>query len=210
VIFLGKRCRSSFQSLFNGACEETNPGAFHKAIVNRVGKMQKTFIADIFPGKEVWNYPIVSYQATFFNVLNKKESIRFEDVKEFFIQKNRFKKSKSRHSKTHSIVGVKLTVNFREMTKAKRLDYDGPEVDETLVKNYIYDLELDVRNNIIGGESVTNNLPDFIWAPNDLTYPLSFAEKENLDLPLAELSRISAQVGSPLTQVVKTLFELAK
>lgn len=210
VIFLGKRCRNQVFGLFTGACAETNPGAFHRALVNRVGKIRKSFIADISPGGEVWNYPVESYQVTYYNVFDDSESENFEEVKELFTKKKKFAKAHRRHEKTHSIVGVRLDVNFRDMRNANLFETDGPSMDLTLKKTYVYDLELDVNNNILGGESFSKNLPDFIWAPNDSTYPLSDVEEQNLELSLVELSRMSAKKGQPLASIVEKLFELAK
>lgn len=210
VIFLGKRCRNQVVGLFTGGCKETNPGTFHRAIVNRVGIMKKTFIADVSPGGEVWNYPIASYDVTFYNVFDGSESKDFEEAKELFVKKNRFSKSGSRHKNTHSIVGVKLIVNYRDMRPANLLEYDDRSQDKTLTKIYNYDLELDVNNNILGGESASKNLPDFIWAPNDVTYPLSDPEELTPNLSLVEQSRAAAKNGQPLSRIVKTLFELSK
>ncbi|MFP5386002.1 MAG: hypothetical protein ACLGHN_07975 [Bacteriovoracia bacterium] len=210
VIFLGKRCRNQVIGLFTGGCAETNPGTFHRALVNRVGNLKKTFIADIYPGKEVWNYPIESYKVTFYNVLSDQESDDFEIVKEPFIKKNRFYRSSRRHEKTHAIVGVKLKVDYKDMRRANLHETDGPSMDSVLTMTYTYDLELDVNNNILGGESFSKNLPDFIWAPNDSTYPLSDAEEQTPDLSLLQLSRTAAKKGQPLSGIVEELFELAK
>lgn len=210
VIFLGKRCRNQVLGLFTGACKETNPGTFHRAIINRVGKMKKTFIADVSPGGEVWNYPVESYDVTYYNVFDDSESKNFEEVKELFSKKARFTKANGRHKKTHSIVGVTLKVNYRDMRPAHLKDIDDSSEDKILTKTYVYDLELDVNNNILGGESASKNLPDFIWAPNDVTYPKSDAEEMTPGLSLVELSRAAAKKGQPLSKVVQKLFELSK
>lgn len=210
VIFLGKRCRNQVLGLFTGACAETNPGTFHRALINRVGKMKKSFVADISPGGEVWNYPVESYKVTYYNVFDGSESKNFEDVKELFDKKKKFAKSSKRHKNTHSIVGVKIVVNYRDMRDANLLETDSPLQDTVLGVTYNYDLELDAYNNILGGESFSKNLPDFIWAPNDRTYPLSDAEKMTPSLSLVELSRVSAKKGQPVASVVEKLFELSK
>lgn len=210
VIFLGKRCRSAALGLFTNACDETNPGTFHRALINRVGVLKKTFIADVSPGGEVWNYPVDSYKVTYYNVFDDSESQNFEEVKELFTKKSRFTKSGRRHKQTHSIVGVKLVVNYRDMRLANLLETDSILNDTILGKTYLYDLELDAYNNILGGESHSKNLPDFIWAPNDKTYPLSDAEEQNPRGNLVELSKAAAKAGQPLSRVVERLFELAK
>ena len=209
-IFLGKRCRNQVLGLFTGACAETNPGTFHRALVNRVGKMKKTFIADVSPGGEVWNYPVDSYKVTYYNVFDDSESKDFTEVMETFDKKKKFAKEGKRHKNTYAIVGVKLDVNYRDMRPANLLETDSVLQDKVLTKNYIYDLELDYNNNILGGESFSKNLPDFIWAPNDRTYPLSDAEENTPALSLVELSRAAAKQGQPLSKVIEKLFELSK
>ncbi len=209
-IFLGKRCRNQVLGLLTGACAETNPGTFHRALINRVGKMKKTFVADVSPGGEVWNYPVESYKVTYYNVFDDSESKNFMDVMETFDKKKKFAKEGSRHKKTHSIVGVKLEVNYRDMRPANLLETDSALQDKILTKTYIYDLELDYAHNILGGESFSKNLPDFIWAPNDRTYPLSDAEEMTPELSLPALSKAAAKQGQPLSKVVERLFELSK
>lgn len=209
VIFLGKRCRNPIAGIFTGSCQETNPGTFHKAVVNRVGNLKKSFIADVSPGSEVWNYPVDGYKVTYYNVFNESESENFEEVKEPFVKKQRFYRSARRHPKTYSIVGVKLEVYYKDMRKALLDKVDSPTLDKVLTKTYVYDLELDFSNNILGGESFSRNLPDFIWAPDDVTYPLSDVEENNPNLSLVEMSQEASKLGQPLAQVVRQLFELS-
>lgn len=210
VIFLGKRCRNQALGLFTGACKEINPGALHRALVNRVGSLKKSFIADVSPGGEVWNYPVESYKITFYNVFTEEESDNHEEVKELFSKKQGFSKKNSRHESTHSIVGVKLNVNFKDMRAANLLEIDDISSDKLLQMEYTYDLELDRNNNVLGGESFGDKLPDFIWAPNDKTYPLSAAEKMNPRKTTLELSKAAAKKGQPLSRVIEKLFTLSE
>ncbi len=212
VIFLGKRCRPVFGAL-TGACDGTNPGAFHKAIVNRVGAMKKSFNVDISSSSEVWNYPVKSYKLSYYNVLTGKESQNFKDVYEVFDKKNRFKKKNRRHESTYAIVGVKAQVVYTDMRVANVLETDSAAEDKELVKNYKYDLELDYGFNILGGEW-ESAMPDFIWAPNDLTYPISEGERQ-LGKPVTaaqilRAAQISSKAGEPLSMIVEKLFEGSK
>jgi hypothetical protein len=213
VIFLGKRCRSRALGLFTNACDETNPGTFHLALVNRVGLMKKTFIADVSPGSEVWNYPVKSYELKFFNVFTGDEFKNFKDALEVFTKTHRFEDSYKRHKKTSYILGVKATVQYADMRPPHLHERDSREHDKILEKEYLYDLELDSRFNILGGMSLTKNLPDFIWAPNDKTYPLSIAEEKGLpssEQDISLMAKISSKEGQPLSIIVEQLFESAK
>jgi hypothetical protein len=218
VILLGKRCRSEALGLFTNACDETNPATFHRALVNRVGKMKKTFIADVSPSTEVWNYPVLNYKFSFFNVLSDEEDEKvskdFKEMIEFFSPKKKgFYKSGKRHRRTSYIVGVKAVVHYRDMRPANLLQTDSFLQDKVLEKEYIYDLELDSMFNILGGESYSANLPDFIWAPNDRTYPLSEAEENGLphsSSQVTQMAQAASKEGQPLALIVEKLFEAAR
>ncbi|HXH32252.1 MAG TPA: hypothetical protein VNJ01_15730 [Bacteriovoracaceae bacterium] len=208
VIFLGERCEGG---LFSGkGCKETNPGTFHRALVNRVGNMKKTFIADVSPGGDVWNYPVQSYKLTYYNVFNDEDSETVKEAMEIF-DKKKFSKSDKRHKLTYAVVGVTAVVNYMDMRPANLLSTDGVENDKIMTKTYYYDLELDRNLNVIGGESFSKDLPDFIWAPNDKTYPTSDAEEQaEAGASLVTLSQQAAKSGQPISTVVQKLFEAAK
>lgn len=211
VIFLGKRC-SKLTGIFTGSCDGTNPGAFHKAIVNRVGAMKKSFNVDISATSEVWNYPVKSYKFTYYNVFTDEESQDFRVAMEVFNKKLGFSKKARRDEKTYAIVGVKAEVSYTDMREANHLDTDGKSQDKILVKTYEYDLELDRNFAILGGEWASE-MPDFMWAPNDRTYPLSNAEENGLLKTQAEIikaSQLSAKAGQPLSIIVEKLFEASK
>ncbi len=201
--FLGKRCRMPLSAL----CGDINPATLHLALVNRVGAMGQSFIADVAPGSEVWNYPVKGYEAKFYNVFSGEESSDFNTAIEAFDKKKKFRKRESRHKDTAFIVGVKMTVNFGDM----RLPYTS--ADKVLTETFNYDLELNAKMEIVGGEAA-GKLPDFIWAPLDRTYPLTAVEK-NLGTPdeswdLVSLSQESAKAGQPLSVIVQRLFEASK
>jgi hypothetical protein len=213
VIFLGKRCYSAVLGVFTGACEGTNPAAFHKALVNRVGAMKKTFVADASTSSEVWNYPVKNYQFTYYNVFTEEEANSFEEALELFVKKNRFMRSGKRHERTHAIVGVKAEVTYTDMRPAHLLEMDGTAQDKEMKQTYYYDLELDRSYNVIGGEWIGSLSPDFIWAPNDDTYPLSEAEESGRPRNAAEIvkaAQASSKVGQPLSIIVEKLFELSR
>ncbi len=208
VIFLGERCTGG---MFKSGCKGTNPGTLHRALVNRVGNLGKTFIADVSPGGAVWNYPVESYTLTYYNVFTDEDGATFQDALELFDKKKGFKNADKRHKSTYAIVGVTAVVNYKNMRPANLLDTDGPENDKILTKTYYYDLELDRNMNILGGEPVEKNMPDFIWAPTDTAYPQTVVEKfADGSSTLVKLSQDSAKYGQPLTAIVEKLFEASK
>lgn len=211
VIFLGKRCYPVV-GVFTGGCDGTNPGALHKAIANRIGVLKKTFNADISTSSQVWNYPIKSYKFTYFNVLSDVESTDFKKVYEVFEKKHRFSKSGRRAENTYAIVGVKAEVIFADMRDSNLLETDSITEDKDLTKTYSYDLELDRNFTILGGEWYSG-APDFIWAPNDKTYPITDGEDGGKPVTASQIrnaAQVSSKVGQPLSVIVEKLFELSK
>lgn len=202
-IFLGKRCISPVAAL----CGDTNPATFHLALVNRVGSLGKSFIADVSPGREVWNYPVKDYEVTYYNVFDGEESKNFEEAAESFDKKKKFRKRESRSKETAYIVGVKMVVNYVDM----RMPYVTE--DKVLSRTYTYDLELNAKYEIVGG-SGASKLPDFIWAPKDKTYPDTWLEKlegkPRDQEHLIRMSQENAKNGQPLTMIVERLFEASK
>ena len=99
------------------------------------------------------------------------------------------------------------------MRDANLLETDGKEYDKDLVQTYYYDLELDRGFNILGGEWVGAG-PDFIWAPNDSTYPVSAGEeqfgKPTTAAQMIKAAQISSKIGQPLSVIVEKLFEESK
>ncbi len=213
-IFMGKRCYSAMLS-FTSMCDEVNPGAFHLALVNRIGMMKKSFIGDVSPGGEVWNYPIKSYSVSFYNIFDEEDkSDDFRSVMEAFDKKAKnvkFYKEGSRHKATAYIVGVKAKVTYQNMREKNLVDENGNAADTDMVREYEYDLELDSAFNILGGESMNGDLPDFMWAPNDGTYPKSIAEIQNpSSKETAQLAPIASKEGQPLSYVLKELFDASR
>ncbi len=211
VIFLGKRCYPVV-GMFTGGCDATNPATLHKTFANRVGMLKKSFNADISTSSQVWNYPVKSYKFTYYHVFNDEESLDFRKVYEVFEKKHRFIKANRRHERTYAIVGVKAEVVYANMREANLLTTDGIAADQNLTKTYLYDLELDRNFTILGGEWYSGG-PDFIWAPNDKTYPISDGEagaKPITAIEITKAAQISSKVGQPLSIIVEKLFEQSK
>ena len=98
------------------------------------------------------------------------------------------------------------------MREANLLTTDGIAADQNLTKTYLYDLELDRNFTILGGEWYSGG-PDFIWAPNDKTYPISDGEagaKPITAIEITKAAQISSKVGQPLSIIVEKLFEQSK
>jgi hypothetical protein len=217
VNFLGKRCGKMGASRSN-QCIGINPGSLHQLLINRLAIQNKHLVLDMSRGSEVWNYPVQAYKMTYFNVLNSSETedLNAATVKLYQIpEKSDLRKFRA--EKTHSIVGVKLTLESPEMTPPSLLDTDAPENDVLKTHEFVYDLEIDARGNIIGGEYHSYERPDFAWFPKENSSALANGESKNLkwdgskvDNKIASLAGKAAKDSQPLAVIVNKLFELAQ
>jgi len=161
----GESARSSGR-VINDHCRGLNPGIFHTVLVNQVGIGKRSLVVDSDYSAEVWNVPVVSYEAEYYNPMTMKPS---RDAFAARVARTTYTTDPNwyyRHPKRVAyIVGVNLKIKYqvenfpiaRERIPAGHERY----FDDVLS----YDLELDAQGNIIGGEwtghSQTNH-PDII------------------------------------------------
>jgi len=160
-------------------CNDVDAGMFHATLINRIGKDKLGFIADFDNNLKVNNHPVAGYELEYFHPGTgktgplKASMAPLQDSGDIFLDvKGR------RHPNAKFIVGVRARVHqmfyvwaeeFRKTTK------DSESNDIVKIKEYVYDLELDEKGNILGGEwgdrsgegervgFDKNDQPDFIW-----------------------------------------------
>ncbi len=134
---VGRRCES------NNCYPDLNAGAFHIVLTNKIGLDKTGFIADVAANQEVWNHPIISYEAVVTN--------------------------ESRGARADSAPGTKRTVTFN--TKINYLDESdnswntvlGTNLQRITTVRLSYMLEINVYGQVIGGEWRSQKKPDFLW-----------------------------------------------
>lgn len=217
VTFLGKRCRGGLSHL-TGACRGTNSAALHLALVNSVGLEGKSFILDVSPNKEVWNYPVTNYKFTYSNPLSGAVDTDWKKVRASLEGNERDLSSRKRAKGTVWIVNVKAEVNMIDMRHGTTAETDGAHLDQILPRVWNYDIELDGSGRIIGGEWISSNGPDFMWAPKETSKPvssvernrrLSFSADKGITQALMSAAREASQNGQPLAVIVNELFKLS-
>lgn len=138
---------------------DLDPGFFHIAVTNILGKLKKSFIVDVTAGREVWNQPVRSY-----NVLELTPMTLAHGAATLFGAK-----TYPFNSAAASL--VRVVMRFSWIVEALE---DGPllltqdAARYTKSADYSYVLELDNDNRIIGGEWTEGSLvehPDFLWFP---------------------------------------------
>lgn len=152
-------------------CTGIHPAVWHLALVNVIGKQNRSFVADIDINATINNHPIYGYDMKFFNPYSGDEG-SLESSIQNLTNKDQFKKF--RLFETKKIVGVKLEVYFVNYDSPKREEYNSQKDDNFFSRTMFYDLEIDDVGNIIGGQWRTTkvgaknlfgnrNMPDMMW-----------------------------------------------
>lgn len=160
-------------------CGDIHPGMFHLTLANVTGKQGRSFIVDINPKAPVANQPVSGYKFKYFNVETGEESNLNNAVLAYSAYRHVDPFKSARTPNVRSIVGVEVEFEYT--------DYYTPgmykETEESPNKfkelKYLYDLELDAKGNIIGGQwrlskkgsrtLISGDFkPDFLWViPKD-------------------------------------------
>lgn len=218
VTFLGRRCNGSTGHL-TGACDETNPGALHLSLANRVGAEGKSFVVDASPGKEVWNYPVSKYEFTYAQPITGVTSTDWKAVRIPLLgNEDKIIRGKKRAEGTVYVVAVIAKVSTMDMRTTNLSAYDDVAADVQQELTWSYDLELDAQGRVLGGEWMKKNGPDFIWAPREDSRPVSVAESRTrlsfdanrgVTAALQAAALQASAAAQPLAVIVDKLFELS-
>ncbi len=165
---IGRRCNQARIDYNNRgridlSCLDLNPGTFHIALLNQIGINKKPFILDVTNNSEVWNHPVSSYTVKYFHPTERLIYQSFD--RNIAPIENVSLYRAYRAPRTKYIVGAMLTFNFVNENYNLSRTTDHPNFDSLKQKTVYYDLELDANYNIIGGEWLSSNYPDFAWIP---------------------------------------------
>lgn len=158
--FLGSRCNVNLDRYPGSAnspeCRDTNAGAFHIVLTNQIGRWKRSFLIDITRDAEVWNQPIYSYHMT--------------------VDPSPRQPSLGAAPGTVKEIVVQADVSYSVETTAQPYAH-GATLDHQI---YRYRLEIDAAGNIIGGEWLTSNRPDFLWQQEKPQYAGYYANIEKI------------------------------
>ena len=223
--FVGGRCNTKDPEtddngrVIDQECFDNNPGTWHQTVVSQVGLHKKAFVMDATFDYEVWNHPVTSYEYTYFNPITLEE---YDTIDEALIEMKDFTNDKFadyRSADAKFVIGVMMEVEYLVETMPSTSLIDEEENDAFHYATYTYDLELDSRGNIIGGEWYTNKHPDFLWTPYENSHARSVVDSyiEMDEFPLSLLSHpalpqlipYASNKGQPIGKIVEALFREA-
>lgn len=140
---IGKRCyKGPFLNDEKDCWNDLNAGAFHIILANRIGLDKKGFIADLNRFKEIWNHPVTRYESMILEEFPPDQFSASGTIRQLKL-KTRIKYLDESGLDWHPVIGTSKQV-YKE-------------------KIYLYDVELDARGRIIGGDWLSKDRPDFLW-----------------------------------------------
>lgn len=148
---IGLRCNSKQENAANdeNCHNDLTASQFHQALSKMIGELGRPIIMDVDRYEQVWNHPILSYEATIINEGGPTENAPKE---------------------TTQTIGIKNKVSYLD----RSYNHAWNPVKETwnqVVTNrvYSYQLHLNEKGEIIGSHWVSHDRPDFLWIPQKVS-----------------------------------------
>ena len=141
---VGRRCFQNNSRNGNPDCEQDlNAGAFHVIIANKLGILGTGFVADFQRYKEVWNHPVSGFSS--------------QVISEYAPGRNAA-------SGTMKVIQIKTVLTYVDENGHNWQPVIGTTKQLSKTIEYRYEVELDRNGLIIGGEWLSKQRPDFLWA----------------------------------------------
>jgi hypothetical protein len=224
--FIGLRCTTVAPPLdsvgrpLDAECRDSNPATWHLAVVNQLGYSRRSLVMDADSAYEVWNHPILSYQ---YQYVNPKTGARAKSIADARVLVKDFAEDPYRayrSTRATSIAGIEMDVTYLYENYASPLRTDDESKDVLKTKHFSYDLELDPKGLIIGGEWHSNDHPDFLWVPpagsrsvsdgdKSLDNPKTWDAQQPFPVAWRTVARWTSHRSQPLAGIVEALIQAA-
>jgi hypothetical protein len=227
--FIGIRCNANKPTSENSdvstglytsdPCFSINPASLLLTLTNHVGINKKNLVLDPMADPEIWNQPLNDYSVSYFNILNNKF---FPELSKVKVDKNQIKYSddsflkflnKKITTKTKSLVGVMFNITYTQEIFPYHYSYAIDDLNKT--ETYVGVVELDEKENIVGGEWKYNAHPNFLWK-YDEDHPvegccdrMAKAYDGDVTNELKNSASIAAQKGQVIKSIVDYMVKLA-
>jgi hypothetical protein len=143
VYFVADRCDVDISNEPEAAnspeCRDTNAGTFHLVLTNQIAKRKQGFVADVVRDLQVWNHPVYGYTSEIISQLDGA--------------------SAGAAAGTVREVTIKTTMNYVSETGP---NWEHGRINERQ-REYNYRVEINQNGQIIGGEWLDSERPDFLW-----------------------------------------------
>jgi len=212
--------RATVVSRFTGGRgEDTDPGTFHLALVNQLGVARRSLIIDATRDHEIWNQPVFAYRYDLFNPRTRRHAATLADARTSLDALDHDPFAARRGPCSAALVGVMMELGYVRAAIPTHAA-DSPARDQIRSVRYLYDLELDADDEIVGGAWYTRNHPDLLWTPAASARARTPADAHVTgawprDAPVpaawrALAGRATSESGCPLAAIVEALLERAR
>lgn len=195
-------------------CRDTNPATWHLSVVNQIALAQRSFVMDATYDYEVWNQPVVGYRYHYYHPHTKMMASSVESGK---VMRTDFQHDPRRDFRARdavAVIGIVMDVTYAIENQASVSSWRRPL---TRTVRYLYDLELNAEDKIVGGEWYHKNYPDFLWVPEIGVRPMTSGEQlfrawspgEKLDATMKSVIEFNSQRGLPVGSVVEQIFDMS-
>lgn len=140
---VGKRCSfGNWTGGREGCDQDLNAGAFHIIIANKLGLQGKGLIMDVEHKDEVWNQPVVAYRSQFLGEYRPTAGAARSTVRE-----------------------IRLTTQvwYVNETDNSWNPVHGTSLQKLDTRTFQYRVEINNRDEIVGGTWESEERPDFLW-----------------------------------------------
>lgn len=132
--------------------DDLTPLTFHAVVTNHIGLRGRSIVADVDRGPEVWNHPLVSYDST---VLSMKST-----------------------SKGRTAV---IQTKIKYVDVVEKNNWEKGDADMMSYMTVKYRINMDEQSNMLSGEWLSYERPDFLWIVKEQTsFSGSLAKLMNL------------------------------
>jgi hypothetical protein len=161
------------------ACADTNAGAFHVIVANQLGRLHEGFLMDKTRDSEVWNQPAFRFKSEVKSYEAPSRNSAPGTVKVAVVETKLYYADDTDYGWAFWNPGLSGIFNLQpyynglkeELKKyGDMLIHEGDETEHLAYPghilahaNYKYKVEINSAGNIIGGEWLTLDRPDYLW-----------------------------------------------
>lgn len=167
-------------------CEDVNPGTFHLALANWLGKAGHPVVFDMSPGEQLWNYPVYDFSSSTREI--------DKSMAEYYITGRRSNDYRFNPSAKRFFLAT-TTVIYAKGTEGEPTGNVAPSrVRGSWRFQYVLETTDDAK--VIGGEWSSQNQtdhPDFVWVPFEPTAYDGTLFNGNPNLNVTEVIKLWAE-----------------
>jgi hypothetical protein len=216
--FVGTKCsisrpaKNAIGRIIEPSCINNNPATFHLVLTNQLGLNQRSFVMDATYDAEIWNFPMLKYSYRYFNpqTFEPQTNVDQAIVPIAKFVNDKFKEFRSADARY--IVGIVMDDTYIIEINPNH----GPQkVSPRKTIRHFYDLELNAKYEIIGGEWYANAHPDFIWTFNvnaiaksisdDRVNPADWGINDSVPNLWTSFAQAASLRGQPMLGVINSL-----